>query len=204
MKHEDIDHTGLTGISSGAVATDAIYDAKGDIPIGTGANTSAKLVAGANGTTLIAASGETTGYKTAYPPGYEIDYVQSTAGNTAISGTTEGTAHTLVTGTSLTYTAEPIMITAFCARVNTGATANSGIVFLLYDGATILGRLGLILSGATNGIVASFFGAHRVTPTAATHQYILKAYRTTSNGSVDMSGGGTGVEMPGFIRVQKV
>ena len=35
--------------ASGSVATDAIYDAKGDLPVGTGANTAAKLTVGANG-----------------------------------------------------------------------------------------------------------------------------------------------------------
>ena len=40
--------------SSGAVATDAIWDAAGDLAIGTGANTAAKLTKGAAGTALIA------------------------------------------------------------------------------------------------------------------------------------------------------
>lgn len=51
------------GVSSGSVAADAIWDAKGDLAVGTGANTAQKLTAGANGTILMAASGETTGAK---------------------------------------------------------------------------------------------------------------------------------------------
>jgi hypothetical protein len=47
----------------GSVATDAIWDAKGDLAGGTGANTAAKLTVGANDTILMAASGETTGLK---------------------------------------------------------------------------------------------------------------------------------------------
>jgi hypothetical protein len=46
---------------SGDVATDAIWDAKGDLAVGTGANTAQKLTAGADGRVLMAASGETTG-----------------------------------------------------------------------------------------------------------------------------------------------
>jgi hypothetical protein len=49
--------------SSGSVATDTIYDAKGDLPVGTGANTAARLAVGANGTVLMADSGEATGVK---------------------------------------------------------------------------------------------------------------------------------------------
>lgn len=62
VQHADIDHTGVTGVS-GNVATDAIFDAKGDLAVGTGANTAAKLTAGTNGFILTADSGETTGLK---------------------------------------------------------------------------------------------------------------------------------------------
>jgi hypothetical protein len=48
---------------SGDVATDAIWDAKGDLAVGTGANTAQKLTAGTNDYLLVAASGETTGLK---------------------------------------------------------------------------------------------------------------------------------------------
>lgn len=54
-----IDATG----GSGAVATDVIWDAKGDLAVGTGANTAQKLTVGTNGYHLVAASGETTGLK---------------------------------------------------------------------------------------------------------------------------------------------
>jgi len=47
----------------GAMATDPLWDAKGDLAGGTGANTGAKLTVGANDTMLMAASGETTGLK---------------------------------------------------------------------------------------------------------------------------------------------
>lgn len=54
-------------VGGGAVATDAIWDAKGDLAVGTGANTAAKLTVGANDTILMAASGEATGAKWATP-----------------------------------------------------------------------------------------------------------------------------------------
>nr|DAL04211.1 MAG TPA: Right handed beta helix region [Crassvirales sp.] len=47
----------------GAVATDAIWDAKGDLAVGTGANTGAKLTVGANGKQIYADSGESTGLR---------------------------------------------------------------------------------------------------------------------------------------------
>jgi hypothetical protein len=55
-----------TGIKWGTpktVSTDTIWDAKGDLAVGTGSDTAAKLTVGANGLFLMAASGEATGLK---------------------------------------------------------------------------------------------------------------------------------------------
>src|SRR5688572_15479064 len=51
------------GAGGGAVATDAIWDAKGDLAGGTGANTAARLAVGTNGQVLTADSAEATGMK---------------------------------------------------------------------------------------------------------------------------------------------
>lgn len=53
---------------SGSVATDTIFDAKGDIPAGTGSDTSQKLAVGTNGKQLYADSTQTTGLLWSYPP----------------------------------------------------------------------------------------------------------------------------------------
>ncbi len=50
-----------------SIATDPIYDAKGDLPVGTGADASAKVTVGANGTALVADSAQTAGVKWAAP-----------------------------------------------------------------------------------------------------------------------------------------
>lgn len=49
------------GGGGGDVATDTIWDAKGDLAAGTGADTAQKLTVGSNGQYMIAASGQTTG-----------------------------------------------------------------------------------------------------------------------------------------------
>lgn len=55
------DNTG--GGGSGDVATDVIWDAKGDLAVGTGVDTAAKLTVGANDTFLVADSAASTGVK---------------------------------------------------------------------------------------------------------------------------------------------
>jgi len=48
---------------TGNIATDTLWDAKGDLVVGTGANTGARLAVGANHTRPVADSAETTGVK---------------------------------------------------------------------------------------------------------------------------------------------
>jgi hypothetical protein len=47
--------------ASGSVATDAIFDAKGDLVVGTGADTASKLTAGSGGQFLVPNSNQSTG-----------------------------------------------------------------------------------------------------------------------------------------------
>lgn len=64
LDHEArIDVLETSGPGGGNVATDPIFDAKGDLPVGTGANTAQKLTVGANDTFLVPDSAQTTGLK---------------------------------------------------------------------------------------------------------------------------------------------
>jgi len=86
--------TGLSGGgSSGSVTlTNTVateFDAKGDLVVGTGADTFDKLSVGTNGYTLVADSAETTGLKWAAPSSGAMTLVQrSTFSNVANTGTT--------------------------------------------------------------------------------------------------------------------
>ena len=86
--------TGLKWAAAGAVgvATDVIWDAKGDLAGGTGANTAARLAVGANATVLTADSAEATGLKwaAAASGGWTLSIDQSgssIAGWTVVDGT---------------------------------------------------------------------------------------------------------------------
>ena len=95
-------------------------DAKGDLVVGTGADTFSKLTVGANGTTLVADSAEATGLKWAAPAGGSI-----TSGNTftAAEETTTSTSYTnLTTATAVTVTTGTKALVLWGAQMrNTGA-----------------------------------------------------------------------------------
>jgi hypothetical protein len=95
----------------GVVAVDKIWDAKGDLAVGTGADAAAKLTAGANDTILMADSGQATGLK----------WVASQTPSTQALGdaAAEGTADTYARGdhkhampSSLDITSQPYTINA--------------------------------------------------------------------------------------------
>jgi hypothetical protein len=61
-------------------------DAKGDLIVGTGADTFARLAVGTNGHTLVADSAETTGLKWAAPAGGGENWTLLNSGGTALTG----------------------------------------------------------------------------------------------------------------------
>lgn len=92
-----LDISDLPGGGGGSVATDAIFDAKGDLAVGTAADTAAALSVGTNGQVLTAASGEATGLQWATPKTVATDTIWDTKGDLAVA-TAADTATKLAAG----------------------------------------------------------------------------------------------------------
>jgi len=186
------------------VATDVIWDAAGDLVQGTGADTAAKLTAGLSGQVLRSA-GAAAANAWAYPPGYEVDYVQITAA-VSITATTEGTANTVVTGSAISYDGSTIVMIQFYAPyAYTANTANVDMEFWLYDGASSIGRFGEHRSESTNRGLIPINLLRRITPSNASHTYSIRASQGVSTaGSVGAGAGGAATDFPAFIRITRV
>lgn len=184
--------------AAGNVAVDAIWDAAGDLAVGTGADTAAKVSLGATGKVLTS-NGSTAVW--AYPPGYELDYVAKTS-STNITATSEATANAIITGTSQAYAAGTVMVEAFIpqTRTDTGG-AGSTINFVLYDGSTNLGQWSEERTVASSALGIPTFLRQKVTLTAATHQMSLKAFVSGGTGIAGAGAGGAGTIPPAYIRV---
>lgn len=122
---EDISDSGSG--PTGTVATDSIWDAKGDLAVGTGADTAAKLTVGANGTRLEAASGETTGIKWS-DVGKLLAYKANTAGNYTTGLSSATLADVDATNMAVTFTAPVsgnvlVRLSAACSAGDTNANA---------------------------------------------------------------------------------
>ena len=133
--------------------------------------------------------------------GGELDRVEVT-GSTSITATTEATANTVVTATGVAFDgATDVDIEAFFPFIEPAASVGAFIVVVLYDGASSIGLLGIARTPAANSHRGTFFGARRLTPSAATHTYSIRAYVSTGTGSVFAGTGGSGNYMPGYIRI---
>jgi hypothetical protein len=168
----------------GGVASDAIWDAKGDLAVGTGADAAARVAIGANGTRPVANSALSAGLEWSLPPGYEVAFAQTTA-DVTVTATVEASADTLVTLGSVTYAAVPHIFEFFWSSFRvTGVPA--AVIICLFDGATEVNRLwqanqmfgtvGIQFPGCALRI--------RLTPTAAAHTYSVRAFRSGGTNAI--------------------
>lgn len=203
--HSDIDHTGLPGISTGSVATDAIWDAKGDLALGTGANTAGRLAAGANGTVPVYASGESTGMKPAFPPGHEFDYAEGTSA-VNISTNTRASATSILASNSVTYDGSTVVYVEFyCDVAYTAAdTAEVDITLYLWEDSSDLGIIADVRKPSSPSSTRGgtpIMVRRKLTPSAGAHTYTIKA--TGTGGIISGGAGGSTAELPMYIRVVK-
>lgn len=192
------------GVTS-VVSSDVIWDAKGDIAAGTGADAADNLAVGSNGKVLVAASGETTGLKWDHPPGYEFDYAEITSPVT-VSANAWGSATTVVSGATVTYDGS----TRVCIEVYTPLIAPAADDFVqvgIFDGSTQIGIIlesSVVVSGTATGTINhTAMGRRFYTPSNGSHQFIVKAIRGSANGTVYGEAGTTTAREPAYLRITK-
>jgi hypothetical protein len=139
--------------------------------------------------------------------GKELDYVQITS-NVGITSTNSASPDTVITGTSVAYDGSTIIEVEFwCPYAEVEDASGASLVFVLYDGGTVLGRFGLMSNVANAALRMPISLKRRLTPSAASHQYIVKAYSsaTTANAAVGAgAGGNASTQFPAFIRITRV
>lgn len=141
------------------------------------------------------------------PPGHEYDYAQGTA-TVNVTGTTETGATTIVTGNAVTYDGTAIVNIEFYApSVNTPSNAaGDGVRVWLFEDGVSIGRLGFLATPAAAVLSSPMHVGRRMTPSAGSHTYSVRAHVNTTTGtpSVVAQSGGTALYMPFYIRITKV
>lgn len=131
-------------------------------------------------------------------PGHLINYTEITLPVT-VTGS-EAAPNDVVSSGAFTYDGTAVRIEFFAPYVLVGAAAVTTLS--LWDGATNLGMLAEYAAGNTD---VGCYAVRCLTPSAASHTYKIRAWRTAANGEVGAGvGGSAGVYVPAFVRVAKV
>lgn len=142
-----------------------------------------------------------------FPPGYEIGYTEiTTAAN--VTDTSEATATALISPGALTFDGAPVIVEFFSGQVVADAAAAGDVVIVtLFEGATQIGRLGVVRTVVTaDPSTNTILTRYRFTPTAGSHTYKLCAFANSTTGTpkINAGAGGTAAWVPAYIRFTKV
>ncbi|MCR4331731.1 MAG: hypothetical protein NUV34_03355, partial [Sulfuricaulis sp.] len=126
--------------------------------------------------------------------GAELAYGQITS-NVPVTATTAAGADVVVSSGAVTYDGTPVYV-EFYAPIALAGT--NYITFVLYDGATLLG---IVAQNRTLNI--SVNAPVKITPSAGSHTYQIKAYVDAGSGTVYAGAGTGGAAFPASCRVVK-
>ncbi len=134
----------------------------------------------------------------------ELDYVQVT-GSVSPTATTEATANTLVSSSSIAYDGNTIIVVEFFAgnaRPDITAAGRS-LTFYLYQDGTSIGLLGFISTPAAGAANVPISLRRRFKPTAGTHSYSVRASVSAGTGLVSAGAGTIGNPTPMYLRITR-
>lgn len=140
---------------------------------------------------------------TAMLGGTVLDYAERTT-NLNITETVEANATVVVSGNPVTYDGTTTVTIEFdCASVRPPQVAAEVLAFWLFDGSTSLGRIGATQATTTIGQYEPKNLKRKLTPSAGSHTYSIRATVTSGTAQLLAGTGGVGNDVPAFIRITR-
>jgi len=134
----------------------------------------------------------------------ELAYTEFTT-NVSITHTTEGTADSVISAGALTFDGiTPYVINFYSPRVDT--PPGTDVILVLYQDGSSIGQIGwhngFNATGGSNDSDSAMLLTRRLTPSAGSHTYSIRAYIIASGTATIYGGpGGSGSQVPGYIRI---
>lgn len=156
--------------------------------------------------TLAALATDLSSYvQTVNDAGREIGYDQITA-TVNITGTTSGTATTIIAAAAHTFDGTPVLLEFSCPQIITPSVAGNSVGIGLYEGGSLVSLLATVLTPAAANMRAPVCARQRFTPSAGSHTYTIAAFVTSTTGTPQaVAGTGIGAgQAPTFLRFTKV
>lgn len=163
-----------------------IFDAKGDLLVGTGSDAFAVVAAAANGNVPTYDSAQAAGIIGKLPPGYVYGYKQTTSSFTGITATTFAGGTTVLTMDAITFDGvEDVQIEFYCGSFYNGTTGSSTYAVLGVDGsASYL----LVQRASAGNHVESVFGkTAKFVPASGSRVFTAVVYVTANTGNANAS-----------------
>lgn len=132
------------------------------------------------------------------PPGTEYAHNEFTA-NTTITATTEAGAQQVRDASAVTFDGATAAIIEFFAPYIANPAA-AVMLLALYDGAA---SIGIFAQTALGGNGMPMLLRRRLTPSATSHTYSVRAWVSSGSGTVFAGAGGAGLMVPGYLRITK-
>lgn len=132
---------------------------------------------------------------TAYVKG-ELDYVERTT-NLAVAATSEATPDDVIVGNTITLDGSTRLRIEFWASAADSA-AGQAVLCNLWDGTTDIGRIAQV-----SGAAAAMKGEAYVTPSAGTHTFKVRAWKTGGGATVYGGTGAASTYRPSFLRITR-
>lgn len=132
-------------------------------------------------------------------PYQQLDRVTGTGAT--CTATTEGTANTIITGTTLTYPASAVLVEFFAPNVGHSAE-NNGFIVLLRGATVVVGKWADIrdLDGAGSERKSMKLEFVDPSPPGGSYAYVVQGYTTGGNFNVLGGAGGSGNDAPLFLK----
>jgi hypothetical protein len=164
-----------------------VVDAKGDLIVGTGADAVSRLAVGANGTTLVADSSESTGLKWQAPSGSAPTSASNTV-NTAET-TSSFTYTALTTAQSVTITTGTKALVLISAQIVTQSDFASGMSYAVSGATTIAvtDNVYLCLAGSANFNLRATAVSYLTGLTAGSNTFTCQFRRVGGSGGTDVT-----------------
>jgi hypothetical protein len=195
LKRKNSSGTVTTIGASGGVATDAIWDAKGDLAGGTGADTAARLAVGSNKTLLQADSSQTTGLAW---------FAQTVTTSTLGGNVTMTTAGTWYDGPTSTLTGDCLVWARVVINPGTLVGAYAFLGARLNSGGTVVQETETITNQGGGSVAIDIFGY--ITGLSSTTVKIQAMDTTNNNATIlrDIQNGSSTTHTASYLMAMRV
>jgi hypothetical protein len=160
----------------------------------------AKIVVPTPNTTITSAWGKSVA--DAINLDWELAYAELTS-PLAIGPSGEATSNSVAITGPITHDGRPILIEFFAPVIQLPPGVGSTFNVWLFQDAVSMGLLSATMSVVAGQGTVSVYGARRLAAPSGTHSYSARAACSSGSGSVIAGPGGTGNNMPAFLRVSR-